>query len=87
MREKNSAGPRLAEQVEQHGRHAALAVVVVGLDPRVVVAVGDGTLVDVEPQQPALRAIARPTTGSFTPACCASTRAIVNGTPGEFIMP
>ena len=42
----------LAECVEQDRRHAALAVVVVRLDPRVVVTVGDGTLARVEPQQP-----------------------------------
>ena len=42
---------RLAQQVEQDGGHSALAVVFVGLNPRVMVAVGNRAFADVESQQ------------------------------------
>jgi hypothetical protein len=49
----------IAEQVEHQRRGAVLAVVVVRVDPRVVVAVGHAPLADVEADQPgALRSIA-----------------------------
>ena len=40
------------QQVEQHGGHPALAVVVVGLHPRPVVAVGNAAFANIKPQQP-----------------------------------
>ncbi len=52
IREKNSAPSGLSEQVEHDRGHPALAVVLVGLDPGVVVAVGNRPLADVEAQQP-----------------------------------
>ena len=45
-------GLGVAEQVEQQRGDAVLAVVVVRLDPRMVVAVGDAALADVEADQP-----------------------------------
>jgi hypothetical protein len=75
------------EQAEEHRNHAALAVVLVVLDPRMMIAVRNRSFADVEAQQSALRSMARSTAGSFTPASRASTSEIVRGTPGEFIMP
>ena len=42
---------RLAQQVEENRGHSTLAVVLVGLNPRVVVAIGNRTLADVKAQQ------------------------------------
>ena len=41
----------LAEQVEQHRDHAALAVVLMVFDPRMMIAIGDASFADVETQQ------------------------------------
>ena len=41
----------MAQQVEEHGGHAVLAVVFVSLDPGAMVAIGDAALADVELKQ------------------------------------
>ena len=44
-------GIRIRFQVKEHRRHLVLALVPVIFDPRVVIAVGDGTLADIETHQ------------------------------------
>ena len=42
---------RFTEQVEQHGGHSALAVVLVVFDPGMMVAVGNSAFADVKAEQ------------------------------------
>jgi hypothetical protein len=78
---------RFAEQVEQDGGHAALAVVFVVLDPRVMVAIGNRPFADVEPQQPGAEFDGAGHLRVFHARLARQHQEMVSGTPGEFIIP
>ena len=87
MREKNSAPFFSPRRLNITAGHAALAVVLVGLRPRVVIAVGHRTLADVEAQELGAALDGEIEGGILESGLAGQMSEIVSGTPGAFIMP